>query len=439
MNGTKRMTLAVAALLALFVALGARPALAATIKEGDKAVGDASKVVDAAKAADKKADDAQTKADKSKDAADAPQKKADSAAKSAEQATAEAKKAQDAKDRAETRVEDAANRKPPDKAAEDAARKAYRDAADKAAAAQKAADAAAKAAEAAAAKAKDPTVTEPLNEKAEADKKAAEEERKKADAAKAEAQKKIEEAEKVIDSMDGSQNRRKKELEGLKGSVNTIAFGPAPTGDMLASLAASGKIAVTLAGTGETIGNVVNLTLKNLTAKSLSVGIPATVLSSVSGQFQPYINPYNITVALGPGETKTVALDGVCADGHKPPVGNGVAGELAMADPKSADTLKLVKGVQNIMTAAERLQLSGAITTPFSGNPSKERETIIQWTTWAFTSAKSDRPITKADLAKKVHEQAGATTAEQNTQLDRGVDQIWAAVQLTGKAAKVLD
>ncbi|MBM4040174.1 MAG: hypothetical protein FJ290_16840 [Planctomycetes bacterium] len=336
------------------------------------------------------------------------------------------------------------------KAAVAAAEKADRTA-DKA---EAAADVAKAAAEAAAKKAEavanDPKATEKQKEKAKADaekaqKKAdeakaeADDARQKANAAKEAAQKAIEAAEKAVKDVPGGSSRdnRQEEVDKLKERVKHLAFLHSfAGGEALASLSASGKVAVTIAGTGETIGHVADLTVTNKTTKSVDGYIAPMFLAS-GADYQPYIVPYAGTISLGPGQTRTVPLNGVCADGHKPPVPKGNSTALSVA-PETPQTQALIKGVQDIIMATERLQLTGAIKTPFSSNPAKERDTIIQWTTWTFTSAKSDRPVTKADLAKKVQEQAGATTPEQKAALDKGIDQIWGGVQLTGAKAKVL-
>jgi len=447
-NGETRTSVVIVAFLAFLLALSARQAQAASpLGAADSAIGEAKAAVAKAASAQAAADAAQKKANDAQAAAEAPQKKADAAAQSAAQAAAIAKRAADARDAAEAVYDDAQHREPADKKATDAAREKYEAAKRAAEEAQRNADKAKAAADAAAAKANDEKANAALKEKADAAKAAADAEAEKAKAAKKKAQDAITAAEKAVDDIPdtygddthGSKGKRKRDLDGVKNKLNTIAFGPTPTGDTVATLTASGKLSATFGGTGQTIGNVVNLTLKNLTTRTLSVGIPATVLSSASGSFQPYLIPYSVTVSLAPGETKTVPLDGVCLDARKPPVDNGKTGELVLADPKAPDTVALVSGVQNIMTTAERLQGSGAFTTPFSADPAKEIATIIQWTTWVFTSTRANNPVTRADLANRVNAQVGTTaTPEQRAQIDRGVDQIWGAVQLTGAKAKVL-
>jgi hypothetical protein len=55
-----------------------------------------------------------------------------------------------------------------------------------------------------------------------------------------------------------------------------------------------------------------------------------------------------------------------------------------------------------------------------------------------FVSTREGKPVTKADLAKKVHEQTGEVSPEKKAKLDEGIDDIWDAVQLTGVKAKPL-
>ena len=406
--------------------------------------------------------------DKAKKAAqDAAQKEA--AAKQAEDANKAAadarQKADDAKKKADE-TGDPKDKKAADKAEQEAQKAENQPGAD-AAKDQHAADEAQKKADAAKDKAdksgdpKDKNAADKAQkdadaakDKAKKSKDAADKKRADADKAKADAKKALEAAEKAIEKAKKEGIGTKKYEDDLKraqGLLDSIAMGPAPTGESLATLMGGGKVTASLAGTGETIGHIADLTLKNMTTETLNVTIPATVLTSISGQCQPYAIPEPQSESLGAGETKTVPLSGVCLNGRLPPVGSGVTGELNMADPTSPDFAQhwgdALKGTQAVIAAAKQLQGEGAFTTPFSGDPQKERETVIQQTIWLYTSTKEGNPLTKADMAKKVLEQAetaaaqgggGGLTEPQKEQLNQGVDNIWKAVQLTGKQAKVL-
>jgi hypothetical protein len=400
MHGAMWMRTIFVVLVGLTIVVGRQQAVVAGTQSDMKDAVDAAKKA-AKDAAEKEAAAKKTEADnqaaKDQDAADAAQKKADDAEKKADETG-------DLKD-------------------ENAADKAQKDADDAKAKAKKS--------------------------KEDADKK-----REDADKAKRDAKRKIKKAKRAIEKAKKEGIGTKKYEEDLKkaqGLLDSIAMGPAPMGQSLATLMGGGKVTASLAGTGETIGHIADLTLKNQTTEALIVSMPATVLTSISGQCQPYAIPEPQTTDLAAGETKTVPLSGVCLNGRLPPVGSGVTGELNIADPTSADFAQhwgdALKDTQAVIATAKQLQGEGAFTTPFSQDPQKELNTVIQWTTWVSTSTKAGNPLTQADLAKKVLEQAetaaaqgggGGRTEPQKEQLNQGVDNLWKAVQLTGKQAKVL-
>lgn len=172
-----------------------------------------------------------------------------------------------------------------------------------------------------------------------------------------------------------------------------------------------GRMLVGLEGTGETIGDVAIAKLKNPTANTIAGAIPATVLISGSGQYQPYVLPKAVPFVVGPGAEKSVPLDGVCMDARRPPVTPQNKGELIMLDPAGEGFPKSlaeqIAGAQRLTQAVADLQKKGSLTTPFSGNPEKEREAVIQQTFWIYTSALAGRPYTKAEFANKLYGQAG--------------------------------
>ena len=170
-----------------------------------------------------------------------------------------------------------------------------------------------------------------------------------------------------------------------------------------------GLIGAKLDGTGETIGHVANLTLTNPGTERVRVVISPTLLIPGSAERQTYALTGTHLASVGAGETVTIPLDGVCLDAHKPPVTPGDTVGLTIADPATLPQASrdLLAGAQKIATAARTLQAAGKFQTPFSGNPAKELQTIVQWATWTSVANKTDNPLTKADFAAKVYEQAG--------------------------------
>jgi hypothetical protein len=225
------------------------------------------------------------------------------------------------------------------------------------------------------------------------------------------------------------------------GLVANVPFSPGE-GMGLAALVRDGKVAASATPTGETIGHVADVVLSNKTDQILDVVIPATVLVSASGKTQDFGIPSPTRVALKPGETAKVPMEGICTQAHRPPGGAEMAGGLMIADPEDAGFAKYRPELictQAVVETAEGLEESGQIHTPFHNDPQKELQTVEQQTIWAANPSHDGKNTTKEDMAKKVYEQTGATTDEQKKALQPGIDSIWSAVQLTGAKAKVFE
>ena len=112
----------------------------------------------------------------------------------------------------------------------------------------------------------------------------------------------------------------------------------------------------------------------------------------------------------------------------------------------------LVSIVEEIETAADEIQSSGDYPTPYTNDPEREKETIIQQTIWIATGIltdddeEEDDGYFKEDFAGVVYEQFEETTGtdvdelpeETKEQLDVGVDAFWSTFTATGVKAKVL-
>lgn len=207
-------------------------------------------------------------------------------------------------------------------------------------------------------------------------------------------------------------------------------------------LVAQGMIAATLTSTGETIGIVANLKIHNNTSKPLSVTIPATVLASQDGKCQSYAVPKPTTVAVAPNKDKVVPIDGVCTQPHRPPAENGSTGQIALVDPQTPEFQKTygpqLACTQDVIRTATELQKEGKFHTPFSSDPKKELQSVVQQTVWAANPTHDGTDTTKVDLTHTIYKQVNPKTEEQKKALQPGIDSIWGAVQLTGKTAKVI-
>jgi len=226
-------------------------------------------------------------------------------------------------------------------------------------------------------------------------------------------------------------------------------------GDSLGSLAACGKVTVESAGTGETIGDVADLQIQKLTGQPLTCAIPPMILESGSGQNQHYACPSGQSVALNPQQTKTVPMNGVCLNRNKPPVGKGVSGDLVMNEANPAapqnpnshlpatDANKLLRICAAKYDAAGQLQKSGALKNLPYHDAQKQKDIVVQWSTWTdpvICQMTGSPPATKEDLRKVVYKQVtGPMTTAKKKKVDEGIDAIFSAVELTSAKAKDLE
>lgn len=106
----------------------------------------------------------------------------------------------------------------------------------------------------------------------------------------------------------------------------------------------------------------------------------------------------------------------------------------------------IVKVVDVIEEGADSIQQGGLFTTPFSSDPPKERESIIQHVIWIYTSALSGKEYTKDIFASNVrdqfHDNTGKTVTslpeDQKEKMDEGIDAFWETFTAVGVEAKVL-
>jgi len=237
-------------------------------------------------------------------------------------------------------------------------------------------------------------------------------------------------------------------------TLSMVAPQGAPT---LGTLVASGKIKIDSRGTGETIGHVADLKIENSTDLPLTCAIPPMILESGSGKNQHYACPSGQTVALNPHQTKTVPMNGVCLNRNKPPVGKGISGDLvineanptAPQNPNShlppADADKLLRICTSKYNAADQLQKSGAFKNLPYHDPQKQKDIVVQWSTWCdprISQITGAPPATKDDLKKVVYKQLeskGPMPPETKKKVDQGIDTIFEKVELTTAKAKDLE
>ena len=106
----------------------------------------------------------------------------------------------------------------------------------------------------------------------------------------------------------------------------------------------------------------------------------------------------------------------------------------------------LVKVIEEIAQAFDVIQKEHNYPTPFSGDPEKEREAVIQQTFWIYTSLMAGKKYAREDFTQKVYEQFSEQTGvsvagvpeQQKKDIDQGVNQFWNSFTAVGVEAKVL-
>jgi hypothetical protein len=111
----------------------------------------------------------------------------------------------------------------------------------------------------------------------------------------------------------------------------------------------------------------------------------------------------------------------------------------------ATDAGKLLSSCAAKYTAADQLQKSGALKNLPYHDPQKQKDIVVQWSTWTdpvICQMTGSLPATKEDLRKVVYkqvEQQGPMTPEKKKKVDQGIDTIFEKVELTTAKAKDLE
>ncbi|MBX2927222.1 MAG: hypothetical protein KF852_05250 [Saprospiraceae bacterium] len=141
-------------------------------------------------------------------------------------------------------------------------------------------------------------------------------------------------------------------------------------------------------GTGRTTGHIADLDVKNPGPRPRQFEIPASVIPS-DGKHQGYTVPEPTPVTVPGNSTVTVPLQGFCTDPDLPPPSPGAP----LTPINTWDTgSPLIPTIQNIIRTTTDLQQRGQIVTPFSNNPPRERESVIQQTLWWYSAPSTYDP-----------------------------------------------
>jgi hypothetical protein len=248
----------------------------------------------------------------------------------------------------------------------------------------------------------------------------------------------------------------------------------------------AGVVIIEAKGTGRTTGHIADISVRNDGAEPVVFPQGPLFIPS-SGQYQGYVAPSGGGTTIPPGATQTVPVTGYCSDVRRPPVPAGEAlpsadSWIVPGDPAAAITVPpragagapgrvLVPGtdqavpravdpnlepeiaapllfaaISEIERVTAELQASGELQTPFSGNPEREREAVIQQTFWLFAGELEGKPYTREEFTRQLEEQhtqrtgvpVTAAPREERERLQEGANDFWDAFELVGSQAKVL-
>lgn len=257
----------------------------------------------------------------------------------------------------------------------------------------------------------------------------------------------------------------------------------------------NGNTSITATGTGRTTGHIANLNIQNTSDNTITIDVGPFYIPS-GGQYQPYIVPSVTKVTVPAHGSENIRLNGYCIDIHIPPVPFGKDlppfdswitipsdrddlaatwkpeesnGWQPMASDKTATgllvpgTLKplnytidinkypkeaaniLLEAINRIAIAYDTMKSDNKITTPFSGFPEKERESVIQQTFWIFSSKLSGKKYVIEDFKTntiKQYESNGQdynkASTETKENIEKGVNDFWNTFEAVGVEAKVL-
>jgi hypothetical protein len=209
--------------------------------------------------------------------------------------------------------------------------------------------------------------------------------------------------------------------------------------------AQNGVLQIRATGTGNTTGHIANLSLYNPTNQTVAFTLSPCFIPS-DGQYQPYIVPTVTTATVPSGVTANVPVNGYCTDISRPPVpsGDGMPPLSSwVTAEQDATAASLLEAINSVSTAFDKMKNEGSITTPFSGNPEKEREAVIQQTFWRYTSGdKYKKEDFKANTIKQFETSTGLafekTDEKTQSNLNAGIEQFWNTFEAIGAEAKVL-
>jgi hypothetical protein len=247
-------------------------------------------------------------------------------------------------------------------------------------------------------------------------------------------------------------------------------------------------------GTGRTTGHIADLIAYNPGKNPVTADFGPYFIPS-DGKHQSYVVPGTTTVTIPPKSEVEIPLIGFCTDNRRPPVSDGAemppyivweqvdptkpvscdwsyvpgSGLMPAPDyPRPTPTIPgtdtplgvsliidvrpdlagplLVSVANKIQVTFDSLRSAGAISTPFSNNRDRERESVIQQTLWWYTAALRGDEYTEEQFEERMTAQLETNTGKKKEELppqtveqfDAGVDDFWDSFTLVGVEAKVI-
>lgn len=240
-------------------------------------------------------------------------------------------------------------------------------------------------------------------------------------------------------------------------------------------------------GTGRTTGHIATITVKNNTDRPFE--LPSAMFYIPMGNgYQGYVGRPAPGHSVPPGSTADVPVEGYCTTVRLPPVPEGTdlpppedwivatgeSGPVAIPtndtagppgnalvpgtdtplpravnvsdEPLTAVPL-LLAAISEIERTTAELQESGDLVTPFAADPEREREAVNQQSFWIFAAELENEPYTKEEFTERLEAQyedntgvaIAAVPEEDQERVQQGADDFWAAFELVGAEAKVIN
>lgn len=224
----------------------------------------------------------------------------------------------------------------------------------------------------------------------------------------------------------------------------TVIVGLLGTVSVVAQQINIGPLRVAAKSTGRTTGHIADFTVSNPTAQAQPLELPPLTIPS-DGTHQGYAVPDPTRTTVPGNATVTVPIQGYCTDPDLPAPSPGVSLPPPNTWNPSSPILPVLKSVISVTTD---LQQNGQMTTPFSGNPQREREAIIQQVVWYYSHPTTFDPC--LHLRKTLTEYFSGSTPPKPTGqmpqpvvqdyfsvIEQGIGQIVDAMLRVGRAAKL--